>query len=187
MSFQQTVRRVSTFGFPGDIIGGSQAEVRSNPYVLDSTLDTNNVFGRAFTINGRSDDDIGTQIQTAEAGDTGTDQPFAGYLVSRNQYVLLASSSSSLAPNDALANNTNVALLTSGLIVVQLENEADPGDGVYFLLADGTLFGIDPAASIPITGRTAHAEVIEYQAATTTQPGLAKIHVDVTPPILAQT
>jgi hypothetical protein len=136
-TFQSTVRIDQTTGIVGDII--RQGPMRAQPAILNSTLPANNVIGRAFNyLNSVSDLDV-----TADVAGL-----FAGILVNSKVYATSGDGVGALNPTLVLPNETQVELLTMGIIIVDLSlaSTSNPstiiGSDIWAQDSTGILVGV---------------------------------------------
>lgn len=120
MGFQSTVRADQTTGIIGEFAEGGP--IRAFRKILNSTAATNNVFGRAFTLTGNSDD-------TVAAGGTGA---FAGIMSSPKEHALLGTSAGTLEGSLQLPNNVGATFADMGILYINLENAGNEGDNIEY-------------------------------------------------------
>lgn len=137
-TFQSSVRINQTTGVVGEIILSGPS--RARPAILNSTSAANNVVGRAFRfVNTTSDSDV-----TADADLATT---FAGILVNPKVYATSGPTTGTLDPTLTLPNETEAELLTMGIIIVDLSQDAPAnssrniGADIYYERATGILVG----------------------------------------------
>ncbi len=142
-TFQSTVRINQTTGIIGEII--RQGPTRAHPGILNSTSAANNVIGRAFNyLNSVSDSDV-----TADAAGV-----FAGILVNPKVYATAGDGVGALNPTLVLPNETEVELLTMGIIIVDLSQVSPEnpstiiGSDIWAEDATGILVGVASGLTI---------------------------------------
>lgn len=123
-----TARTTLISGFPGNL--SHDGPTRARPGILDSTDETANVFGRAFTFKD-------TTAETMQAGGAGV---FAGILINPKNYAI---------DEDYARNGAVVEFLQMGQVYVRLETDGNIGDLVYFDPDDGSLSVAAPSAEAP--------------------------------------
>lgn len=121
MSFQSTVNTNQAFGVPGEFATDNPKTV--DAYVLDSAIESNNVFGRAFTIKSEG---------VAQAGGTGV---FAGLLVNPKEHALKCG----LTPSLSARNGDIGAFAVEGDVIVTVSAAANIGASLKFSNADGKI------------------------------------------------
>jgi hypothetical protein len=136
---QSTVRYDYGFGVVGE--SRKHGARRAKPGLLNSTDATQNVIGRAVTLNGDG--------KTFGAGGTGV---FGGILSGPKQYASYGTAAGGpLAPTITLPNNT-IAELTEedyALVVAMTNANVAIGDYVVFAQATGALQSVTPGSAIP--------------------------------------
>lgn len=164
MAFQSTVRQFATDGIVGDF--ALDGPIRSQPVILQTSTESNNVIGRAVTLVAGTDG-------AAVAGGTGV---FGGILTNSKQYASVGGSTGPLSPTLVIPNNlagVQATTLAPG-VWVTMSTTADVGDGVAFATATGILAaapgGTPPASHTLIPG----ASVIRQS---TTVAGLTLIQL----------
>lgn len=136
-TFQQSVNYDYGFGVVGEIM--RDGPLRAHVGYLNTTVATNNVFGRVFTLNGDG--------KTVGAGGTGA---IWGILANPKQHVTLGGASGPLSPSLALPNNVVADFAEFAKIVVALvgTHAATPSVQLQFAQADGQI-------SVPAVAGTA--------------------------------
>lgn len=163
MAFQSNVRIDQTTGIVGEII--YDGPVRAQPGILRTTVETNNVIGRAFTYLDTTANDT-----VVQAGGSGTaPSTFAGILVNPKVYATSGPTTGTLDPTLQLPNETEVELLSMGIIVVNMLTAAQIGADVYWVPGSGEL-----TTTAGGNVQVPNATVVRQ---TTTAPGLAIIQL----------
>lgn len=128
MSFQSVINYDFGFGIPGTIV--RDGPIRAHTGIINSTVASNNVFGRVFTLNS---DNV-----TVGAGGTGE---IWGILANPKEYASFGGSNGPLSPSFALPNNTVGDFVEMGKLVVALYGTVDaaPGLGLQFSQANGQI------------------------------------------------
>ena len=163
--FQSTVFIDQGFGVPGEVFQDVPWIVL--PWTLNSSGTPNVVGSTAYTI---------TSQGFVQAGNGGT-LGFGGILCSPKDYALYGTTGQPLSPSLVLADYTQAALLTQGMMIVQLATVTSPaniGDYVIYDDTTGALSSIPPGPACPAGFSFANAVVSQLTA---TVPGLAVIQV----------
>ncbi len=158
-TFQSTVNIDQVTGIVGEIIFSGPH--RANTGILSSTAASNNVIGRAFRHIAGNDSDV-----TADAAGV-----FAGILANPKVYSTAGPTTGALDPTLSLPNETQVELLTMGIIIVQLSTAGNIGDNVYY--ADAT--GILAAGTVAPANHTQVPNALVTNRNVDASPGLAII------------
>lgn len=105
-------------GVPGNL--AFDGPIRARTAVIDTTVETNNVFGRAFTVKDAT-------AGTVQAGGSGK---FAGIMINPKTYA---------QDKSTAANGTVGEFLAMGEVYAVVAGSPAVGGLVYFIPADGTL------------------------------------------------
>ena len=171
-NFQSTVRIDQATGVVGEII--LDGPKRAAPAILNSTSAANNVIGRAFRHVAGNDLEVSADVAAGAV--------FAGILVNPKHYATSGPSSGTLDPTLVLPDNTNVEVLSMGIIIVDLSQDAPTtprrniGDNVWFQTTTGILVGVN-ATTTTVTGyeQVPNATIIRNNV--DSDPGLAIIQL----------
>src|SRR5574337_1409545 len=153
------VNQLMGFGIPGERYGSGPW--RAEPFQLETTDPTNNIFGRAFSILS-SGPTTALSVGTVEAGNTNANRAYAGILVDPKNYALYGDGVNPLNPSLTLPNGLIGQFVTTGEIVVALTNTPNVGDYVIFDNTSGALQGLAPATPVPVGFSKAYAIVRSY-------------------------
>lgn len=146
MGFQQIMYLDQGSGIPGArYVGDLQVQVMA--YTLNSTDQTQNIYGRAFTFNG----DL-----LVQAGGTGV---FAGFMVNPKQTPLFGTLGNPLAASAVVPNNYQAEFAIKGPFWVYLPDVANVGDQICFSHTDGHLVTVARNIAPPAGYSFAYAEV----------------------------
>ena len=157
MAFQSSVDANLASGVVGDIV--LSGPVRSQPGILATATEANNVIGRAVTHKASTD---GVFV----VGGSGA---FAGILTNSKQYVL----PNGLTPTLTIPNSIPVeATYMATGVIVELDNAATIGNAVFYKTADGTLHAAASGSSVSGYTEIAGSKVIRCN---TSAAGIALI------------
>jgi len=133
MAIPSTARTKMVSGVAGNLAFHGPTRVQTG--VLNTGTASNNVWGRAFTVENSGN-------ETVQAGGTGA---FAGIMISPKTYAIETAYA---------ANNTVAEFLTMGEVFVDLDASAAPVEGgkVYFINASGLITHASGAGNTEITG-----------------------------------
>lgn len=167
--FQQApVQFFSGFGVPGEFY--DDGPQRTEPFLLQSSDATQNLFGRAYTVVSQG---------IAQVGNPTTTGIFAGYLVNPKAHASFGTlSGGPLAATLALQNNVDAEFCIFGSIIVSLPASANIGDHVVYDNTTGALSTVAPNVSIPSGKSDGFATVRRF---TISGSSLAVIDINYTP------
>lgn len=160
MAFQSAVRNRIANGIPGEL--AFDGPLRADPAVVNTTPETNNVFGRAFTLV-TNPDPVAQESTIVQAGGTGV---FYGLLSNPKEHVNM--SGSAYTAEFYLRNSRVASFVKMGRIYVDFDIAATPGMQVAFNNTTGALVPIAAGGSAG-AGETliAGAKVIRYLGSVT--------------------
>ena len=175
MAFQTQVFATPAFGVQGELYGSSP--VVSTPYILNSAVPANNIYGNVFTIVDRV-----TAANQVTAGNTSSVNGiiFAGFLVNPKAGVSYgAPGSYPLSPTLVAPNGIVGELLTQGSVIINLTTSpANVGDVVIYNNLTGALATVAPGVAIPAGFSFAYAYIARFTASTVSGETLAVAQVN---------
>lgn len=125
--FQTKIEQLQALGLVGEFAFDAPSRVQSG--VLKSSVEQNNVIGRAFSVVSGANQN-GSAL-TVQAGGNGA---FAGLLVMPKSYA-----GATLAPTLTLANGQAVELALAGEVIIETTTDTKPGDIAFYDVANGAL------------------------------------------------
>lgn len=181
--FQSAVNAQIAFGVVGEL--AYEGPLRAQPGILDSANAANNVIGRAFSIKAGATGSwaagsAGAADPKPIAMEAGGNGPFGGILANPKVYTTAGGATGSLSPSMTLPNDTVAEFVTETPgIVVEFPATTNPGDWVYYLVADGTLVTTAPGAAQP-AGSVGPIGAVARFVAVGANIGVLELHSDST-------
>jgi hypothetical protein len=128
MAFQSTVNYQFSAGNLGEII--QSGPTRAQSFRLNSQTTNPNIIGLAYTYAADATPQGGNPgSMVCQVGGTGA---FAGILVMPKDYALYGTTGNTLGATITMPANSQVQLMTMGIIVCQFTTAVSYGDPVYF-------------------------------------------------------